>query len=469
MPRQPPKALREAAAKEKWEEKERARLATAAAYREAAQAEHAGSAKATTAAPVDKKAAKAAAAATAKAERAARKQRLEAARAAAAAVAVDSPPKPVLPGEAACDPPAEAVHDPPAEAVRDPPAEAASDPPAEAVRDAPPPPPPPAEATATLEWAAADTTAGVCRMLHDLFGHEPLRLAEHRARYADEGIEDDVLFVDDEYKFRLEDCVEMSGGDAVSGARTLAWLDVHLGRVKESAAPPPAPVAAATTPPSPPGTTAAPAPVTSNHSAMIPGLKPVVARLSKRAGITRITPGRLHELGGSAHGAPVLDLRLQREKGDVERTSYKLVARKGKTAQDVLVAVNPTLLSPEGLDEAIADALESRAAPSTRSTAPFADAPQNLGGIAARRAATSEVHGKLHSKHAAVTEIGKAKKRQAAEQHAEKQLRAAVSSRSGQSKVAVAAHAKRNSGLVLGDDPDVERGKNAFRAKAHKR
>lgn len=86
-----------------------------------------------------------------------------------------------------------------------------------------------------------------------------------------------------------------------------------------------------------------------NHSTHIPGLIRVLERLTKLDGIQTITPGVI----GRARGhAPHLQLRVS----VAIRGGFKIIARQGKTVQEVFIL---TILSQDELENAIAIALKS--------------------------------------------------------------------------------------------------------------
>lgn len=86
-----------------------------------------------------------------------------------------------------------------------------------------------------------------------------------------------------------------------------------------------------------------------NHSTHIPGLISVLERLVKRDGIHTITPGVI----GRAKGhAPKMQLRVS----VVIRGGFKVIARQGKTVQEVFIL---TTLSQDELENLIAIALKN--------------------------------------------------------------------------------------------------------------
>lgn len=86
-----------------------------------------------------------------------------------------------------------------------------------------------------------------------------------------------------------------------------------------------------------------------NHSTHIPGLIPVLERLTKLDGIQTITPGVI----GRAKGhAPRMQLRVSVP----IRGGFKVIARQGKTVQEVFIL---TALSQGELEDAIAIALKN--------------------------------------------------------------------------------------------------------------
>ena len=84
-----------------------------------------------------------------------------------------------------------------------------------------------------------------------------------------------------------------------------------------------------------------------NHSTHLPGLIRVLERLTKYDGITTITPGVIGRV--RAH-SPKMQLRTSVP----IRGGFKLIARQGKTFQEVFIL---TTLSQDKLEEAIAEAM----------------------------------------------------------------------------------------------------------------
>lgn len=87
-----------------------------------------------------------------------------------------------------------------------------------------------------------------------------------------------------------------------------------------------------------------------NHSTHLPGLIPILKRLIQCPGIETVTPAVLRTVRSNAQ-----TLRL---KISVPiQGGFKLIARKGKTAQEVFVV---TRLSQPELEDAIAHSLKKR-------------------------------------------------------------------------------------------------------------
>ena len=86
-----------------------------------------------------------------------------------------------------------------------------------------------------------------------------------------------------------------------------------------------------------------------NHSTHIPGLIRILQRLTKLEGIQTITPGVI----GRAKGhAPRMQLRVSVP----IRGGFKVIARQGKTVQEVFIL---TTLSQDKIEDAIAIALKT--------------------------------------------------------------------------------------------------------------
>ncbi|MEB3182595.1 MAG: DUF2103 domain-containing protein [Nostocaceae cyanobacterium] len=85
-----------------------------------------------------------------------------------------------------------------------------------------------------------------------------------------------------------------------------------------------------------------------NHSTHISGLIPVLERLCKLDGIQTITPGVIGRVRGHS---PKLQLRVSVP----IRGGFKLIARHGKTVQEVFIL---TVLAQDSLEDAIAVALK---------------------------------------------------------------------------------------------------------------
>lgn len=85
-----------------------------------------------------------------------------------------------------------------------------------------------------------------------------------------------------------------------------------------------------------------------NHSTHIPGLIRILETLTKCDGIQTITPGVIGRVKGHA---PRMQLRVSVP----IRGGFKVIARQGKTVQEVFIL---TILSQEQLEEAILAALK---------------------------------------------------------------------------------------------------------------
>lgn len=85
-----------------------------------------------------------------------------------------------------------------------------------------------------------------------------------------------------------------------------------------------------------------------NHSTHIPGLIPVLERLISRPGIQTVTPGVLSRSKGHS---PRLQLRVSVP----IRGGYKVIARTGKSVQEVFVITD---LNQADLESALQFALE---------------------------------------------------------------------------------------------------------------
>lgn len=85
-----------------------------------------------------------------------------------------------------------------------------------------------------------------------------------------------------------------------------------------------------------------------NHSTHIPGLIRILEALTKQSGIQTITPGVIGRVRGHA---PRMQLRISVP----IRGGFKIIARQGKTVQEVFIL---TTLSQEQLENAIASVLK---------------------------------------------------------------------------------------------------------------
>jgi hypothetical protein len=85
-----------------------------------------------------------------------------------------------------------------------------------------------------------------------------------------------------------------------------------------------------------------------NHSTHIPGLIPILERLTQQDCIQTITPGVIGRVKGHC---PRMQLRVSVP----IRGGFKLIARQGKTVQEVFVL---TTLSQDHLEGAIAKVLK---------------------------------------------------------------------------------------------------------------
>lgn len=86
-----------------------------------------------------------------------------------------------------------------------------------------------------------------------------------------------------------------------------------------------------------------------NHSTHIPGLIPILERLAQEPGIQTITPAVICSVNGHS---PHLRMRISVP----IRGGYKLIVRKGKTAQEVFVITD---LNQASLENAIAQVMPS--------------------------------------------------------------------------------------------------------------
>lgn len=84
-----------------------------------------------------------------------------------------------------------------------------------------------------------------------------------------------------------------------------------------------------------------------NHSTHLPGLIPILEKLILADGIQTVTPA---VIGRARSNVPTLKLKVSVP----IRGGYKLIARKGKTFQEVFVI---TCLSQEELETAIASVM----------------------------------------------------------------------------------------------------------------
>lgn len=87
-----------------------------------------------------------------------------------------------------------------------------------------------------------------------------------------------------------------------------------------------------------------------NHSTHLPGLIPILEKLAVYPGVQTVTPGVLANV--RAH-SPEMRIKVSVP----TRGGFKLIARKGKTVQEVFVL---TELDQARLEGAIAQAMKSR-------------------------------------------------------------------------------------------------------------
>ncbi|MBW4562393.1 MAG: DUF2103 domain-containing protein [Mojavia pulchra JT2-VF2] len=86
-----------------------------------------------------------------------------------------------------------------------------------------------------------------------------------------------------------------------------------------------------------------------NHSTHICGLIPILERLCQQDGIQTVTPGVIGRVRGHS---PKMQLRVSVP----IRGGYKIIARQGKTVQEVFIV---TTLAQDKLEDAIAIAMKS--------------------------------------------------------------------------------------------------------------
>jgi hypothetical protein len=86
------------------------------------------------------------------------------------------------------------------------------------------------------------------------------------------------------------------------------------------------------------------------HSTYIPGLIPILERLTQQLGVQTITPA---VIGSARSHAPCLKLKVSVP----IRGGFKLIARQGKTFQEVFMLTN---LNQEEVEQAIEQAIGKR-------------------------------------------------------------------------------------------------------------
>lgn len=84
-----------------------------------------------------------------------------------------------------------------------------------------------------------------------------------------------------------------------------------------------------------------------NHSTHIPGLIPILERLCQHEGLQTVTPGVIGRVKGHC---PKMQLRVSVP----IRGGFKVIARQGKTVQEVFIL---TTLDQDELEQAIAQAM----------------------------------------------------------------------------------------------------------------
>lgn len=174
-----------------------------------------------------------------------------------------------------------------------------------------------------------------------------------------------------------------------------------------------------------------------NHSTHCACLKPAMVRLEKLACIAKIIPGALHQI--DAH-AEEFSLKVQRG-GELTDNSVKLVARKGRTAQDVTI-VFKHMLAPEteDLQQMIDDAVTSLREPELEpggASLPGAG-PLNKSGTEWREDERRKHQEKSHERHGKDVAARKAKKHEALMHEKKKKLQSSGAARDG---VDIKAHA----------------------------
>ncbi len=87
-----------------------------------------------------------------------------------------------------------------------------------------------------------------------------------------------------------------------------------------------------------------------NHSTHLSGLIPILERLTHQVGIQTITPG---VIGSARAHAPTMVLKISVP----IRGGFKVIARKGKTVQEVFIL---TILVQEQLEAVIAQVIKGK-------------------------------------------------------------------------------------------------------------
>jgi hypothetical protein len=199
--------------------------------------------------------------------------------------------------------------------------------------------------------------------------------------------------------------------------------------------------------------------VTANHSTNVPGLRKYLDRLKKCPGIIKVNPGPLREGHSNAQD---FDLRLQRE-GDKVHGSYKLVARKGHTAQDVFVICNPELITEESLEILIDSVLSNdNDRRDSGGSLHNSTTPLNKRGLESQQAISREVNEQANASHHSRKQKEVESKQVANVRKELRKLKARVGPRDN---IDYLAHAARNSALINGD---MDRGKRAALGRSKK-
>ena len=187
-----------------------------------------------------------------------------------------------------------------------------------------------------------------------------------------------------------------------------------------------------------------------NHSTHCDGLLPVLRRLEKAVEVKTCIPGKLHQ--GNANAEHFV-LKLQRVEQALQGT-IKLVARNGKTAQDVALVLKPgIILEVADIERLIENAVSPAKEESASSSSSYGDLPGegrlNLSGAEVNAQTANANKEKHYKKHEKLVTAEKQREKEAIVKEKTKKLQSSAAAK--EKGLSIKEHAGNWADLETGD------------------